>query len=111
MYPINLGIAPTVVVGTIGFHCSNREILNPAVKLGVQEAAEHGLLPVVSITVMVMSTAGPAVMMTASPAPSIMMTPAAAAHMTVTMAMSAFHEYDGVAGVGGKGACRNPRHR
>jgi hypothetical protein len=31
--------------------------------------------------------------------------------MTVTMAVSTFHEHDGVAGVGGKGACRNARHR
>jgi hypothetical protein len=27
------------------------------------------------------------------------------------MAMSAFHQHDGVAGVGGKGAGRNARHR
>jgi hypothetical protein len=31
--------------------------------------------------------------------------------MTVTMAVSTFHEHDGVAGVRGKGACRNARHR
>jgi hypothetical protein len=49
--------------------------------------------------------------MTASSAPSIMMTSAAAAHMTVAMAMSALHQHDGVAAVGGNRACGNARHR
>jgi hypothetical protein len=40
-----------------------------------------------------------------------MMTSAAAAHVTVTMAVAALHKHDGITGVGGKGACRNPRHR
>jgi hypothetical protein len=49
--------------------------------------------------------------MTASSAPSIMMTSAAATHMTVAMAMSALHQHDGVAAVGGNRACGNARHR
>jgi hypothetical protein len=40
-----------------------------------------------------------------------MMTTAAAAHVTVTMAVTALHQNDGITGVGGNGACRNPRHR
>jgi hypothetical protein len=50
-------------------------------------------------------------MMTASSAPSIVMTSAAAAHMTVAMAMSALYQHNGVAAVGGNGACRSARHR
>jgi hypothetical protein len=39
------------------------------------------------------------------------MTSAAAAHMTMTMAVTVLHQNDGITGVGGKGACRNARHR
>jgi hypothetical protein len=40
-----------------------------------------------------------------------MMTAAAAAHVTVAMAVTALHQHGGITGVGGKGACRNARHR
>jgi hypothetical protein len=39
-----------------------------------------------------------------------MMTAAAAAHMTVAVAMTALDLDHGIAGVGGKGACRNTGH-
>jgi hypothetical protein len=39
-----------------------------------------------------------------------MVTSAAAAHMAVTMTVTALHQHNGIAGVGGYGACRNARH-